>query len=190
MEVGKKMILLLTNISPFPWFYSFVRFQLSGFILIFVLCFQTTEALSKEYAFLTYPSFWKWKNEAYVSDQIKKLTDLSEGGANLNAKRQEFPVLFWAIQYGHPRAIKALLNLGVNDKYKTFENESALHHAASYSTPTVLQELLKLGLNPINKDYIGDPPIAWAVRAGRLSNVRFYLSMVPPPGLRIFMGNH
>ena len=175
MEVGKKIILLLTNISPFPWFYSFVRFQLSGFILIFVLCFQTTEALSKEYAFLTYPSFWKWTSETDLKDQIKKLTDLSESGANLNAKRKGFPILYWAIHYGHPKAVSALLNLGVNHKYKTFDNQTALHHAASYSTKMVLEDLLKAGLDLNDKDSNGDLPITWAIRIGKLDNVKFLI---------------
>jgi len=165
-----------------------MRLKVTGFILLLFLCFQTTEALAKDYPFLTYPSFWKWGTEADVKDQIKKLTDLSESGANFNAKRKGVPILFWAIRYGHPKAISALLNLGINYKYRTSNNENALHRAARYSTKSILKDLLEAGLNPIDKDSNGDPPIAWAARAGRLDNVRFLLEYGSSLGFKNIYG--
>ena len=119
--------------------------------------------------------FWKWSTQEDVTQTITELQSLVEAGHNLNAKKNGKPVLVWAVQYGHPKAILELLKLGANINEVHFENEIPLHYAAASGTTSSVKVLLEHGAWIDHIDTDGNTPLMWAVRRGQVSNTDLLL---------------
>ena len=144
-------------------------------ILTSVLMGALSSSASASCERLCQVDFWKWSTQEDVTQTITELQSLVEAGHNLNAKKNGKPVLVWAVQYGHPKAILELLKLGANINEVHFENEIPLHYAAASGTTSSVKVLLEHGAWIDHIDTDGNTPLMWAVRRGQVSNTDLLL---------------